>query len=34
MGIVVAIVLAVTGFGVTKLNEEEKTKFKAAFGIQ
>lgn len=34
MGIVVAIVLAVTGFGVTKLNDEEKTKFKVAFGIQ
>ena len=33
MGIIVAIVLAVTGFGVTKLNDEEKLKFKAAFGI-
>lgn len=33
MGIVMAIVLAMTGFGVTKLNDNEKIKFKEAFGI-
>ena len=33
MGIIVAIVLAVTGFGVTKLNDEERLKFKTAFGL-
>jgi NhaC family Na+:H+ antiporter len=34
MGIVVAIVLAITGFGITKLDEEQKAEYKTAFGIQ
>lgn len=33
-GIVVAIILAITGIGVTKLGKEEKAEFKAAFGIK
>jgi Na+:H+ antiporter, NhaC family len=33
-GIIVAIILAITGIGVTKLKDEEKAEFKAAFGIQ
>ena len=34
VGIIVAIILAITGIGVTKLKDEEKAEFKAAFGIQ
>ena len=33
-GIFVAIILAITGIGVTKLNEEQKTEFKVAFGME
>lgn len=33
-GIVVAIILAITGIGVAKLSDDEKIEFKAAFGIQ
>ncbi len=33
-GIVVAMILAITGIGVTKLSTKEKVEFKVAFGIQ